>query len=92
MASSITTSGATLAWASVFGADHYTLIYSADGGTTWDTVNTTSTSVALTGLTSGTTYSWQVMSSCQSDDSNNSAWVSGTDFTIIIPSPFHHAS
>ena len=85
VASSITTSGVTLAWASVYSADHYTLIYSADAGTTWDTVTTTSTSVALTGLTSGTTYSWQVMSSCQADDSNNSSFVAGTDFTILIP-------
>jgi hypothetical protein len=56
-----------------------------DGGTTWDTVTTTSTSVSLTGLTSGTTYSWQVRSSCQADDSNNSVFVAGTDFTILIP-------
>ena len=61
-----------------------TLIYSADGGTTWDTVTTTNTSVALTGLTSGVTYSWSVMSSCQSDDSNNSAWVAA-NFSTLNP-------
>ena len=85
VANSITATSATLAWASVFGADHYTVIYSGDGGTTWDTVTTTSTSTAITGLTSGVTYSWQVRSSCHSDDSNNSSWVSGSDFTTIIP-------
>ena len=61
VASAITTSGVTLSWTSVWGADHYTLIYSADGGTTWDTVTTISTSVSLTSLITASYFSFFVI-------------------------------
>ncbi|MBT3621558.1 MAG: T9SS type A sorting domain-containing protein, partial [Flavobacteriales bacterium] len=46
--------------------------------------------LALSGLTGGTTYEWEVMVSCEPGDLNNSSFVSGANFTTtqacIIPS------
>ena len=68
--SSITTTGATVSWTAVSGATSYTLQYKTSAATTWTTVSSiTTTSKALTGLTAGTTYNWQVSATCSSSTS-----------------------
>ena len=41
--------------------------------------------LALSGLTGGTTYEWEVMVSCEPGDLNNSSFVSGSNFTTSEP-------
>ncbi len=77
-ASSITTSGATISWTTVSGAVSYNLQYKTAAGSTWTTVNTTSTNRVLTGLTSGTSYNAQVSTVCST---NSSAYSSPITFS-----------
>ncbi|MFN8283292.1 MAG: GEVED domain-containing protein [Chitinophagales bacterium] len=68
--SSITTTGATVSWTAVSGATSYTLQYKTSAATTYTTVSgITTTSRALTGLTAGTTYNFQVSATCSSGTS-----------------------
>lgn len=69
--SSVTSSGATVSWAAVSGADNYTVDYKTTAASTWTTAvsATTSTSQAITGLTASTTYDWRVRSNCSSGSS-----------------------
>ena len=57
--SSITTSGASLAWTSVSGATSYDVQIRPQGGT-YATYNVTTNSYSATGLTANTTYEWSV--------------------------------
>lgn len=77
------TTTATLSWNNYYLADHYTVQYSDDGGATWTQVVTSESYVQLTGLADNTAYTWQVMASCQADDSNNASFVSGESFSTI---------
>ena len=61
---SITQTGATISWAAVTGATGYVLQYKPASSTVWTTVNVTTTSFAITGLTAGTAYNAQVQSVC----------------------------
>ena len=74
-------------WGAVANADHYDLRVREQGTSTWTTflTNLTSTSRTKTGLSSGTTYEWQVRSACSSDSSSVSAWSSSETFTTAIP-------
>ena len=72
-ASGITTAGATIAWTAVSGAVSYNLQYKTAAGSTWTTVNTTSTSYPLTGLTAGTSYNAQVATVCSTSSSTYSS-------------------
>lgn len=71
ISSSITTSGATVSWTAVSGAVSYAVDYKAASSTTWISAATatTSTSVALSGLTSSTLYDWRVRTNCSSSNS-----------------------
>ena len=80
---SVGTTTATLSWNNYYLADHHTLQYSADGGENWIEVVTSNPYAQLSGLSDNTTYVWQVMASCQADDSNNSSFVAGESFTTI---------
>lgn len=77
-AGSITTTTATLSWAAVSGALNYNLQYKLSSASTWTTVNTTATSFALTGLSAGTAYQFQVQAVCASASGSYSA---ATNFT-----------
>jgi hypothetical protein len=72
--------------------DHYYVLYKAVTASVWDTVilsgvdiNGGYASKVVTGLSSAITYEWKSQSSCQADDSNISAFVSGPNFTTITP-------
>lgn len=77
-ASGVGTSTATLGWSAVTGTT-YDLRYRATGTTTWTTNAVSATSVALSGLASGTQYEAQVRSTCP--DNSTSAYSSSVNFT-----------
>jgi len=62
--SSITSSGATLSWTAVSGANSYNIQYRKTGTTTWATTTSTTSSKSLGGLTNGTVYEFQVQAVC----------------------------
>jgi hypothetical protein len=70
-ASSITTTTATVSWSAISGAASYAVDYKASTATTWISAATatTATSVALSGLTAGTTYDYRVRTNCTSGTS-----------------------
>ncbi|MEO8590132.1 MAG: fibronectin type III domain-containing protein [Flavobacteriales bacterium] len=76
--SSITTSSATVSWAAASGAVTYNLQYKTAAASTWTTVNTPSTSYALSGLASATTYNFQVQNVC---GTSSSAYSNASSFT-----------
>ncbi len=76
--SSVTSSSATVSWGAATGAVSYNLQYKTSTASTWTTVNTTATSYALSGLTSSTTYNYQVSTVCASA---SSAYSTAASFT-----------
>ena len=74
-------------WGSVADADHYDLRVREQGTSTWSTflINLSGTSRTKTGLSSSTTYEWQVRSACSFDSSSVSAWSSSELFTTVTP-------
>jgi hypothetical protein len=68
--SSITTTGSTLGWTAVSGATSYNVQYKLSTATTWTTTTSTTTSKALTGLTAGSTYNFQIQAVCASGTSS----------------------
>jgi hypothetical protein len=75
--SSITTSSATLSWAST-GAVSYNVRYKPTSSSVWTTVSSSATSHAVAGLSSSTVYEFQVQSICSS---GSSAYSSSATFT-----------
>jgi hypothetical protein len=69
-ATSISTTGATLGWTAVSGATSYNVQYKLSTATTWTTTTSTTTSKALTGLTAGSTYNFQIQAVCASGTSS----------------------
>lgn len=65
---SVTSSGATVSWTAASGALSYDVAYKLNSSSTWTTAATatTSTSVALSGLTSASLYDWRVRTNCAS--------------------------
>ena len=78
---------ATMNWGSVSNAHHYDVRLRAQGSSTWTTLilNISSTSQQKTGLSSSTTYEWQVRSACTNDSSSVSAWSSIQTFVTLTP-------
>lgn len=79
----VTPSDATLNWSLVSGAIGYNVQYREIGQPSWNTTSTSSTSFALSGLTSVTGYEWKVQTNCGS--SNLSAFSSVATFTTLTP-------
>ncbi|WP_293894956.1 M12 family metallo-peptidase [Flavobacterium sp.] len=79
----ITQTAATLNWAAVTGATGYTVQYKTPAATTWTSLNTTTNSLGLSGLTVGTSYNWLVKTNC----SQNSVATSFATSTITTPPP-----
>lgn len=69
--SSITSSGATVSWSAVSGANSYDVDYKTTASSTWinAATGTTSTSVNLSGLSASTSYDWRVRSNCTGSSS-----------------------
>ncbi|MEL6132964.1 MAG: fibronectin type III domain-containing protein [Bacteroidota bacterium] len=77
--SNITSSSARLNWTSVSGASNYDVRYRENGTGSWTNVsNLSGLNRTLTGLSSNTTYNWQIRTSCSS---SNSSYASGANFT-----------
>lgn len=74
-ASAITTSSATVSWTAVSGAVSYDVDYKLTTTSTWTNAATatTSTSVALSGLTASSTYDWRVRTNCSGGSSSYSS-------------------
>lgn len=62
--SGIAQTTANLSWTALAGATSYVLNYKPTAGTTWTTVNVTTNTYALTGLTPGTAYTYTVAAVC----------------------------
>jgi hypothetical protein len=86
-ASNIELTKATMNWTAVSNAHHYDIRMRVQGSSTWTIAlnNLYLTSVLKTGLTSGTTYEWEIRSACSSGSSSVSAWSSTQTFTTAIP-------
>jgi hypothetical protein len=76
--SNVGTTSATVSWTASSGASNYTLQYKKSTATSWTSVSTSNTSFNLTGLSSSTTYNWQVRTNCSS---GSSSYVAGPNFT-----------
>ena len=73
-ATGVSQTGATLNWTSVSGATAYNLQWQVSGAGSWNTVaNLSTTSYALSGLTAGTTYNFQVQAVCGATSGTYSA-------------------
>ena len=74
-------------WASVTNANHYDIRLREQGSSSWTTLmlNIPTTFKQKTGLSSSTTYEWQVRSACSTDSSSVSAWSSTESFTTLTP-------
>jgi len=83
-ASSITTSGATVSWAAVSGAVSYDVDYKLTTTGTWTNAATatSSTSVAISGLSASTVYDWRVRTNCSS---SSSAYTAAQFTTAAVP-------
>ena len=74
-------------WSAVSNTHHYDVRLRAQGSATWTTLMQYiyTTSKQKFGLSSSTTYEWQVRSVCSSDSSSVSAWSSTQTFTTLTP-------
>jgi hypothetical protein len=81
-ATSITTSSATLGWTTVNGAVNYNIQYRVSGGSIWTSTTASTNSKAISGLSLGTTYEFQVQTVC---NGNTSSWSASATFTTQSP-------
>jgi hypothetical protein len=77
-ATSVTSSSATLNWNAVSGATSYNVRYKATASSTWINNSTSSTSLAVSGLSASTSYEFQVQAVC---GANSSVYSSSATFT-----------
>lgn len=85
---SVTTNSAILQWTDV--EPDYNIRYKISGGATWTTTTSSTNSKSITGLSSNTTYEWQVEFNCGADVSG---YTSSQYFTTLnIPSTINITS
>jgi hypothetical protein len=86
-ASNIELTKATMNWSAVSNAHHYDIRMRVQGSSTWTiAINTIyNLSIVKTGLTSSTTYEWEIRSACSPGNSSVSAWSSTQTFTTVTP-------
>lgn len=72
-ATGITQTAAIISWGAVTNATSYNAQYKLSTSSTWTTVATSATSLALSGLTAGSTYNYQVQAICPAGSGNYSA-------------------
>ena len=63
-ATNITTTAATLNWTDAYSSASYKVQYRKTGTTTWTSATSAVTTLAISGLTAGTTYEFQVQAVC----------------------------
>lgn len=82
----ITSSGASLSWSAVSGAQSYRVDYKRSNSTNWTThlTSTSATSATLVNLLSNTSYDWRVRSNCAAGQISN--FIEG-GFTTANPPP-----
>lgn len=73
VASAITANGFTLTWPAISGASNYTVQTRLQGATSWASVNVSTNSRVVTGLSPNRVYEYQVMANCSSGASPFSA-------------------
>ena len=86
--SSIGLDRARLNWSSSLNTDHYEVRMREQGGAWTIALNylpASFNSFLKTGLSSSTTYEWQIRSACSSDSSSVSSWSSLESFTTLTP-------
>lgn len=88
--SAITTSSATISWGAASGAGSYNVQYRIIGAATWTSTSSTTTSIALSGLTSASNYEFQIQTVCSSASSAFSG--SGTFTTGTVSTTCNVAS
>src|SRR5206468_1278034 len=79
----ITSSSATLDWNDVSGATGYNIQYRKTGTTTWTSSTSAISSLAISGLSSSTTYEFQVQTVCSGG--TTSAFSPSATFTTLAP-------
>ncbi len=69
--SGVTATGASVSWTAVSGANSYDVDFKLNSSATWTNAATatTATSIALSGLTSGSLYDWRVRANCTAGSS-----------------------
>lgn len=82
-ATSITLNSATLNWASVSTATSYNVQYKLASGSTWTTLTSVTTSVAISGLNASTTYQYKVQAVCSSTGGYSPVASFATPATIL---------
>jgi hypothetical protein len=92
--SAITTSSATVSWSAVSGANSYDVDYKLNSTGTWTNAatGTTSLSVNLSGLTSGSLYDWRVRANCSGGSSAYTQAQFTTQSTVTCNAPTGLAS
>ena len=90
----IATNRATLNWTAVSGASHYNVRFRLQGSNSWSTISyVSSTSRIIYSLSVGTSYEWEVQTSCNAANSDLSGWSSTETFTTsagcVNPSTFN---
>jgi hypothetical protein len=86
---SITPSGATLAWQAVANGLNYSVNYRIAGAVSWTQAAsaTSATQLVLTGLSASTNYEWQVKANCANNTSSYSSAVFSTLAPIVCSVP-----
>jgi hypothetical protein len=77
----VTSNSATLSWTAITGVSSYNIQYRIIGTTVWTTINSTTNSKILTGLTSSKNYEFQIQTVCNTTSS--SAFSAISNFTTL---------
>jgi hypothetical protein len=83
--SNIVQSAVTVNWAPITGVTSYIIRYKKLTETTWQQVNSSTTSVTLNSLTDGTAYEVQISGVCSGTPG---AYTSSTNFTTLAMTPY----
>ncbi len=83
VASSITSTSATLGWTTAGGATSYNVRYKKTADTTWTSTTSTTNSLAISGLVASTSYDFQVQTVCTSGTVAYSATTSFTTSAVV---------
>jgi hypothetical protein len=84
LASSVTSSSASLNWSAVQNVVSYTIQYKATNSTSWVTTTATTNTKIISGLSSSTSYQFKVMSNC---GVTSSTYSTVQTFTTLAPPP-----